>query len=217
MKVVGVDLSMTSSGIAVLSTGESGAAVHRVVSKGFADATLSQRSDRLVALRDQVVDLAAGAHLVVIEGPAFSVPGAMAGVYDRAGLWWLVVSRLLGAGLAVAVVPPANRAKYACGKGNAGKDAVLAAVVRRYPQVDISGNDVADAMVLASMGARYLGYPVEASLALDHLEAMSGGSWPAVSGRHPDALDPGPSLTSVRKAATRARRKNAVALAAAAT
>ena len=68
------------------------------------------------------------------------------------------------AGHPVAEVAPALLKKYATGKGNAAKDEVLASVVRRYPQVDISGNDISDALVLAAMGARQLRTPIETSM-----------------------------------------------------
>jgi hypothetical protein len=51
-------------------------------------------------------------------------------------------------------------------------------VVRRYQQVDITGNDIADALVLAAMGARQLGTPIETSLPAVHLTAMTKISWP---------------------------------------
>ena len=70
--------------------------------------------------------------------------------------------------------PPTSRATYATGKDNAGKDAVLAAVVRRYPDVDVTGNDEADALVMAAMGARLLGHPLEDSLPQSHLRALAG-------------------------------------------
>jgi crossover junction endodeoxyribonuclease RuvC len=70
------------------------------------------------------------------------------------------------------VVPPATLKTYATGKGNASKDAVLAAVVKRYPGWAVTGNDVADAVVLMAMGARLLGHPLESSLPQSHLRAL---------------------------------------------
>lgn len=70
------------------------------------------------------------------------------------------------------VVTPAQLKTYATGKGNASKDAVLAAAVKRYPAWDITGNDVADAVVLMAIGSRLLGHPIEASLPQTHLRAL---------------------------------------------
>jgi hypothetical protein len=71
--------------------------------------------------------------------------------------------------------------KYATGKGMIAKDAVLAAVVRRYVGIDVTCNDEADALILAAMGARHLGQPIEDSLPLTHLAAMDNVHWPATS------------------------------------
>jgi hypothetical protein len=57
---------------------------------------------------------------------------------------------------------------------------VLAAVVRRYPHADITGNDIADALVLAAMGARQLGFPIEESLPQANQAALAKINWPEV-------------------------------------
>ncbi|WP_344250995.1 hypothetical protein, partial [Isoptericola hypogeus] len=95
------------------------------------------------------------------------------------GLWWLMVHRLLRNDYPVAVVAPPARAKYATGAGNAAKDKVLAAVVRRYPNVEVTGNDEADALVLAAMGARRLGHAID-DLPKNHLVAMEKVAWPVL-------------------------------------
>jgi crossover junction endodeoxyribonuclease RuvC len=115
------------------------------------------------------------ADLVVVEGPSYASTSPH--THDRAGLWWLVVGRLLNCGHRVAIAPPSSRAKYGTGKGNAGKDLVLASVVRRYPDVEVTGNDEADALLLAAMGARRLGAPID-DLPKTHLAALSGVAWP---------------------------------------
>ena len=84
--------------------------------------------------------------LGVIEGPSFGSKGA--GQHERAHLWWELAGLLDELCRDVIEVPPTNRAKYATGKGNAGKDEVLAAVVRRYPDVNVTNNNEADSLVL---------------------------------------------------------------------
>jgi crossover junction endodeoxyribonuclease RuvC len=173
--VAGLDVSLQSTGVAVIWPGGD-VQLRRVRSKGKEDATLA---DRRMRLRDLAVDIVcavpAEADLVVIEQPAFSrQTGHM---HDRSGLWWLVVDHLTEAGHLVAEVSPTARARYATGRGNAGKDEVLAAVVRRYPTADVSQNDVADALILAAMGAAHLGHPL-ATLPLTHTAALDGVTWP---------------------------------------
>jgi crossover junction endodeoxyribonuclease RuvC len=116
--------------------------------------------------------------LIVMEGPSF---GQMrqTGEHVRAGLWWMVAEQASVHGVPLLVVPPATLKTYATGKGNASKDAVLAAVVKRYSSWDVTGNDVADAVVLMAIGARLLGEPVEESLPQTHLRALAVLTLPA--------------------------------------
>lgn len=187
MKIVGVDLSLTSTGIATINDGT--VKTQTITSTGKADATLEARHVRLHNLRleialaiytppDYKVDL------VVIEGPSYNSKNGRA--HDRSGLWWILVDWLMndgaeGWGTQVVEVPPGSRMKYATGKGVVAKDRVLAAVIRRYPNVPVDGNDQADALILAAMGARRLGHPVESSLPQTHLAAMDGVHWPDIT------------------------------------
>ena len=181
MRVVGLDLSLTSTGIAVIDGDR--VALGKISTSGKATATLAERWLRLDDIATQVeqwVGHVGQTALVVVEGPSMG-QGRQGGTHDRAGLWWLVMDRLHGQGHKVVEVPPSVRAKYATGAGNAGKDAVLAAVCRRYPSVEVTGNDTADALVLASMGARHLGFPLE-GLPQTHLQAMGKVRWPVAAG-----------------------------------
>jgi crossover junction endodeoxyribonuclease RuvC len=176
VKIVGIDLSLSSTGLAVITNGRADVVRHTTAPVGD---DLARRHRRLLEIADAVRTWASGADLAVLEGPSYaSVTGHQ---HDRSGLWWLVVARLLGAELPLAVVPPTSRARYATGKGNAAKDAVLAAVVRRYPEVDIIGNDQADALILAAMGARRLGHPIDV-VPKACLTGMAGATWPPESG-----------------------------------
>lgn len=180
--VAGIDLSLTSTGIAIAEwdDGVAGREVQRIQSKGQAGASLTERHRRLVDTMGRVVSFTCGADLVVIEGPSLG-QARQGGQHDRAGLWWLVVETLIGQyGSTVVEVPPSVRAKYATGAGNAGKDAVLAAAVKRYPDWDITGNDIADAVILAAMGCRHLGHPID-SLPQIHLAAMTKVRWPQLA------------------------------------
>lgn len=149
MRVIGLDLSLTSTGVAG--------------SDGWVD-RIRIRDDgtpfnRLRAIRDRVRDYAATAtDLVAVEGLA--VQSRTGQALTRAGLWHLVMEDVDARGVAWVQVPPTSLKKYACGKGNAGKDEVLAAAVRRFPAIDVRGNDEADALWLAAVGADLLGVPM---------------------------------------------------------
>lgn len=174
MKIIGLDLSLTSTGIAIIDGPDR--TVQTITTKGSSNATLSERVARLAELRDKITALVWNADLVVIEGPSFG-QHRQTGQHDRAGLWWLVVE-YVDTTHRLVEVPPASRSKYATGRGNSPKDAVLAAVIRRYLAVEIRNNDEADALVLAAMGARHLGVPIEDSLPEVNLSAMNKVKWP---------------------------------------
>ena len=173
---VGIDPSLTSLGLAA-AVGGVVVATDRVLSKGHRTDSLVQRFERQQQVVTETVIFVHDhdADLVVIEGPSYA--SKFGHPHDRSGLWWGIVGELLLSGRAVVEVPPTCRMKYATGKGQAHKDLVLAAAIRRYPMVDIISNDIADAVILAVMGSRQLGWPAEQSLPQTHLAAMTGVSW----------------------------------------
>lgn len=182
--VVGIDSSLTSTGLVRLRGGylDGTASVHRVRSKAAGNA-IAARVDRLDGIAGEIVRFVQSepTDLVVIEGPAYGTAGKSGSMHDRSGLWWLVVYSLTRSGFRVLEVPPSSRIKYATGVGggpNGSKDAVLTAVVRRYPQFEIIGNDQADALLLAVMGRRLLGSPVELTLPQANLAALDKLSLP---------------------------------------
>jgi Holliday junction resolvasome RuvABC endonuclease subunit len=166
---IGLDLSLTSTGIAVAHRGH--ATVSRVTSKPApTTAGTAERLIRLVAEIFEHVPTTEHTH-VAIEGPSFGSTGGSA--HERGGLWWLVRTKLERRGIDTVIIPPTSVKKYATGKGNAPKDAVLAAVIRRYPDVEVTGNDEADALVLAAMCARHHGAPFDI-IPADHAVATNG-------------------------------------------
>jgi crossover junction endodeoxyribonuclease RuvC len=171
--VVGIDLSLTSTGIAVVHP-DGCVVLETVTSTGRAAAKLEDRHERLRTIVHSVLSYVPMYALVVIESPSLG-QGRQAGQLDRHGLWWLTVDTLR---LNVVVdVTPASRCKYATGVGNAPKDAVLAAAVRRFPDVPVNGNDTADALWLAAMGCEHLSEPI-VDLPATHRAAMTGVRWP---------------------------------------
>jgi len=173
-RVIGLDLSLTSTGIAdaqeliYIRTVKS-----RNTGKNVEDAW--QRLQFIDAeIWRTVVRHGPAPALILIEGPSYGSSGA--GTWDRAGLWWTVVSGLLAQDLPLAVVSPSTRAKYATGKGNAGKAAVCSAAANRYGRV-FATDDEADAFVLAAMGLDHLGYP-PAVMPAANRAALDKVRWP---------------------------------------
>lgn len=175
--ITGLDLSLTSSGICRIDTATSEPVIRtaRITSKSDKDPSLAQRSLRLRKLAGTIFEHTKGSDLIVVEGPAYA--SKMGAAHDRAGLWWMIIGRLTGTGHNVVEVTPNSLKMYATGKGVADKDIVLAAVIKRYPQIEVTGNDVADAVVLAAMGARFAGHPVDPDLPQTHLGAMKAPKW----------------------------------------
>jgi len=185
--IAGVDLSMTSTGVAVSDGfalyGDRGNGVlHRVQSKpiqsgkdakGKRTATWEDRRVRMADIVTRVSQVVPDGSLVFLEAPSYGSTGT--GTFDRSGLWWWVFSELTALECLVVPVSPAQRMQYATGKGggaDAGKDAVIAAVVRRYPWADVRGNDEADALVLMAMARRAVGAPLEDAMPLANLKAL---------------------------------------------
>lgn len=175
MLIIGVDPSLTSTGLAALTTWATGPlsdgphwdvrTVHSSAPKVPTEYAQLKRMQLLVSQVDGILDQVcqqAGPRtidLAVIEAPAFSKNNGMA--HERAGLWWLLFHALTQRACPVLVIKPNLRAKYATGRGNAGKDEVMLAASRRYPTAAITNNNESDAVVLAAMGARMRGEPVD--------------------------------------------------------
>ena len=77
-------------------------------------------------------------------------------------------------------MPPSCRAKLATGKGNASKDAVLVAAVRRLAY-DGHLHDEADALWLLQAALHHYGLPGAVDLPKGHLQALDKLRWPDVS------------------------------------
>lgn len=173
--VVGIDPSLTSTGVAIHLPDPGLVEVpriitHRVRSTGTADATWPEREARIINLAADVAAVVPAASRVFIEGPAYSK--SQGSSHDRAGYWWRLYSLLAAKNCPITVVMPNLRVKYALGTSRGSKDEVMASAIRRYPDADITGNDVADAVVILAMGCRLLQIPLEVGLSKDRIDAL---------------------------------------------
>lgn len=160
---VGIDPSLTSTGIAVHDrvNGE-GITTHRIQSKGTKQDSWATRGQRILKIADQIEQEVPIGSLVVVESPSYGSQGGAQ--HDRAGLWWEIHHRLRDSSCTVVSATPSQRMKYVTGTGRADKDKVLAAAIRRYPDLDITGNDIADAVIFMAMAARLAGEPIEVAI-----------------------------------------------------
>ncbi|BBX87892.1 crossover junction endodeoxyribonuclease RuvC [Mycolicibacterium aubagnense] len=161
--VIGLDLSLTGSGIAAIdvAAGQLSTAVHG--SPPPAVDTLSAHVARHCTLTDGIVAqvIAADPVLVVVEGLQFSVKGKDSSVARRGFLWWAVTAGLCNAGVPVMEVTPQQIKQFATGRGNSSKSQVAAAYALAWPHATRDKNieDRADASFAAALGAAWLGVP----------------------------------------------------------
>jgi Holliday junction resolvasome RuvABC endonuclease subunit len=159
---VGIDPSLTNTGIAVYRTdvmADPGIELSSIESTGKKTDSWNTRGKRLQLLTSNVLDEVPVNSLVVIESPSYGSRGGAA--HDRAGLWWAIHAELRSEGSTVICAAPSQRMKYVTGKGRADKDTVLAHTIRRYPELDITNNNTADAVIFMAMAARLAGHPIE--------------------------------------------------------
>lgn len=176
MRIVGVDPSLTATGIACTC----GTSVFTTRKRG---------PERLFEIAMEVRSHATGvctelgnhSGVVVLEGYSYASAnqahqlGELGGVV-RVELWRCQIPYV--------EIPPALLKRFATGKGNAGKDEMLAAAIRRF-SFEGSGNNEADAFLLQEMGRHaYWRNEVELLKPMPTLsymrEAVGKVTWPEV-------------------------------------
>lgn len=181
MKVLGLDVSLTSTGIAVVHTNGTARTANVPTAppkraKGDkTPPTLTERQARLRGIRDEIRIWAVDAALAVVEAPSYGSVGA--GTWERAWLWGSIIDQLFAADIPVAIVPPKSVKLWATGRGDAGKTAMAVCMSRIWPDVDpLITEDEWDALAAASIGAQHLGWlPVELAR---HREQLAKVAWP---------------------------------------
>lgn len=137
--IVALDLSLTATGYAC-SDGRRGVlSPPKGVDRGML---------RLSWIRNSVAEIVRGAEFVVVEGYAFGAKGSA--LFNIAEMGGVVRFTLWELGHQVVEVPPASLKLFATGRGNAKKDEVLAAAIRKLG-FDGFDHNVADAMWLLEM------------------------------------------------------------------
>lgn len=158
---VGLDISLTSTGIAVVKNGLL-VEVGNICSKGKKGDTHHQHGPRVLDMAERINDFLAVVNafhsidLAVIEAPSFN--SRFGNPHERAGIWWQVYEYLYLAGIDIETLTPPSRAKYITGYGMAKKDLVLTAALARWDwNGKIENDDIADATGLAYWGQERLG------------------------------------------------------------
>ena len=159
--IIGIDPSLTSTGIVVLRDGKVELAV--TTKNKPALGTI----DRVRLIYERIVDIQENLSdgekwqapdLIVIEGFSYGSKGRS--VFDIAYLGWRIREELerlrTEDNIPWLEVPPSQLKKFATGQGNANKEIILQQVYKRWG-VEFSDNNQADAYVLAQIGRAYLG------------------------------------------------------------
>jgi Holliday junction resolvasome RuvABC endonuclease subunit len=129
---------------------------------------------RIDDIARQVQSLARGADLVVIEGYSFGSQGRA--TFDVAELGGCVRFLLHRLGMQYVDVPPATLKKFATGKGNSPKDAMIAEAIRRFGFAGFDNNE-ADAYLLWCLARHAYGVPV-VDVPKVQAEAAGKVAWP---------------------------------------
>lgn len=163
MRVAGLDLSMTATGVChggALASQHGEPCWHTIKTRGTKD-------NRLVVIKDQALDYVSGSVLVLIEGYLnHSHSAGITGMVHGA-----VRTALLEVGIPYATLPPSSLKKYATGKGGASKTDMAMSAFKRAG-VEFGNDNECDAWWLWVAAHDHLGAPLF-SLPKVHRDALA--------------------------------------------
>lgn len=147
MRIIGLDLSLSATGVADLYEGS---CLLRTISppRGMVG------EERLVWLQGDILGRIAFGDSVVVEEIAYS--RVQGGAFERGALHWMVRCGLVRRGIRFFLCPATTLKLFATGKGNAEKSMMLREVYRRWG-VEAADDNQADAAALAYLGACLVG------------------------------------------------------------
>ncbi|MFY1658554.1 hypothetical protein [Micromonospora sp. WMMD1274] len=162
-RVVGLDLSITATGIAWCD-----GTTYTITPKRDGDARLLEiESEVARAIDGRAIDL------VVIEDlPINAKSAGITGMVHGTIRTWLRRNAI-----PYALLSPATLKKYATGKGNCGKPEMAVAAYKRFTREPADDNQV-DALWLRHAGLDHLGHPDTAMPAAQRA-ALATAKWPA--------------------------------------
>jgi crossover junction endodeoxyribonuclease RuvC len=156
MITIGIDLSLTGTGICAINDGK--IFISKLIkSKREGDTpTLEiERMDGIVdeAIRDVLIYDASGevcVDLVLLEGISYMSKNTTA-LSQLSGLSYMVRSRLSLLDIPFVIVAPSTLKKFITGKGNSPKDIMMMEIYKGWGET-ITNNNIADAFGLAMVG-----------------------------------------------------------------
>lgn len=159
--ILGIDFSLTATGVCAITDGEAECATFG--SKGTEWWAFGERPRDIASLIDKWHGEDRPAW--VIESPSYMSRGRS---HDKVLVGWHMLIDFMVFELGYnppLLVTPSQLKKFATGAGNASKRDVERAVWKRYPDVELSDDNQADALVLAAIGAAAYGEPFTGTLA----------------------------------------------------
>lgn len=160
MLIIGIDPSLTATGIVVLRDGK----------VELAEKTKNRPElgtiERVRLIRERIIDITENLideeewqapDLIVIEGFSYGSKGRS--VFEIAYLGWRIREELerlrVDDGIPWLEVPPTQVKQFATGQGKGNKSVIIKEVYKRWG-FDTDSDDLADAYVLAKIGEAYL-------------------------------------------------------------
>lgn len=169
MNTLGLDLSLTSTGVSYGGTTDS----IRPTTRG---------AERLVEIRDRVMNICEGQRIQVVGVEGYSYMSRNSQAHSIGELGGVVRVALFERGIPYIEIPPTCRAKFATGKGNAGKSEVVSAISAMTGIVwgGGDGDDRCDAWILEQMLIAKLGSS-EYAWSAQQLSALEKVDWTGLS------------------------------------
>lgn len=191
MIAVGIDPSLTSTGVGVLVDGRIQLA-ERFGRPGQDGASYHSRSNRIRMLRTEVFKaaiIAGRPDVVVMEEQPYQMNSP--GTFDRSGLWHMIFEAFDARGIPVVIVGNQTGKAWVTGAGGASKLDMIEVIDEWYAdqlekplaawRKKDNPDDVADALGYATMGAFKLGDPIPFEPKDRHRTALELLPWPKIA------------------------------------
>lgn len=192
MIAVGIDPSLTSTGVAVLVDGrpEHYARYGRAGHNGASWTSRSRRVRRLIRETTEAALSVGRPDVAVIEEHPYAI-GNQGNEFDRAALWHGIFGNLDAHNVPVVVIGNTRGKAWVTGAGRATKDDTIAVIDQWYAEQlaeplaswrkNQNPDDVADALSYATMGAYKLGDPIPFEPKERHRTALALLPWPKIA------------------------------------